>query len=122
MNWKNKIIFTCNLLMLAGALWTLERHLDAQSPFGSIVGTLQGASGGAVPDVALTVKNLDDNSSRIAVSDAAGAFQALNLRPGSYEITASKNGFSDSRTGKLTLDARQQMRVDMKIEVAAVST
>ncbi len=121
MNWKKKIC-AGNLLILAGALCALEHHLDAQSTFGSIVGTVQDASGSAVPEVTLTVKNLDDNSSRIALSDASGAFQALNLRPGSYEITASKDGFSDSRTGKLTLDARQQMRVDMKLEVAAVST
>jgi len=118
----NKIISVCNLLILGGALSTLERHLHAQSTFGSIVGTVQDASGGSVPEVTLTVKNLDDNSSRTAVSDASGAFQALNLRPGSYEIMASKSGFSDSRTGKLTLDARQQLRVDMKLDIAAVST
>ena len=121
MNWK-KMMSAGELLILAGALCTLEHHLDAQSTFGSIVGTVQDATGGTVPEVTLTVKSLDDNSSRTALSDASGAFQALNLRPGSYEITASKNGFSDSRTGKLTLDARQQMRVDIKLEVAAVST
>jgi len=122
MNWKRKTICAGNFLILTVAPWTLEHHLDAQSTFGSIVGTVQDASGGAVPEVTLTVKSLDDNSSRVAVSDPAGVFQALNLRPGSYEITASKNGFSDSRTGKLTLDARQQMRVELKLEVAAVST
>ena len=119
-----KSTLTCSgkMLIVTGSLCCLQLLLDAQSTFGSIVGTVQDASGATVPDVALTVKNLDDNSSRTIVSDAAGAFQALNLRPASYEITASKSGFTDSRTGKLALDARQQLRVDVKLEVAAIST
>jgi hypothetical protein len=59
MSWK-KSIYAGNLLILAGALCALEQHLDAQSTFGSIAGTVRDASGGAVPEVTLTVKNLDD--------------------------------------------------------------
>jgi hypothetical protein len=93
----------------------------AQSTFGSIVGSTVDESGAALPSVALTVKNLDDNSSRALLSDN-GTYQALNLRPGTYQITATKNGFAAVQTGKLMLDARQLLRVDIKLEVAAVTT
>jgi len=122
MNLKNTMISSSKLLFLAGASCCLSLLLDAQSTFGSIVGTVQDASGAAMPGVTLTVRNLDDNNTRAAVSDTAGAYQALNLRPGSYEISASKEGFTDSKTGKLSLDARQQLRVDIKLDVAAVAT
>src|ERR1700730_3870026 len=90
-----------------------------QSTFGSIVGTAADESGAPVTGVALKVTNLDDNSSRVILSDN-GTFQALNLKPGTYQIAASKSGFAETQTGKLTLDARQQLRVDIKLQVAAV--
>jgi hypothetical protein len=95
--------------------------VNGQSTFGSIVGTAVDGTGAVIPGVILTVTNLDDNSTRSVVAEN-GTFQALNLRPGSYRISASKSGFADSKTAALTLDARQQLRVDIKLEVAAVAT
>lgn len=34
----------------------------------------------------------------------------------------SKSGFKDSKSGTLTLDARQQLRVDLKLELAEMTT
>ena len=62
----------------------------AQSTFGSIVGSAQDASGAAIPEVAVTVTNLDDNTVRTTVSDNSGEYQVLNLRPGKYEIKGVK--------------------------------
>ncbi|HEY1947342.1 MAG TPA: TonB-dependent receptor [Bryobacteraceae bacterium] len=109
------LIAVCLISFVQAGLW-------GQSTFGSIVGTVQDASGGPMPSVALAIKNLDENTERTLTSDEKGDFQALNLQPGAYEITASKNGFTSAKTSKLTLDARQQLRVDLKLEVAAVST
>ena len=97
-------------------------NLRAQSTFGSIVGSVQDASGGAIPEAMVTVKNLEENSTRSAASDASGTFQMLNLRPGSYQLVVSKAGFTDAKSGTIMLDARQQLRVDMKLELASVST
>jgi hypothetical protein len=80
------------------------------------------ASGSPMPAVELAIKNLDENTERTLTSDTKGDFQALNLQPAAYEITASKSGFTSAKTSRLTLDARQQLRVDLKMEVAAVST
>ncbi|HMF74816.1 MAG TPA: carboxypeptidase-like regulatory domain-containing protein, partial [Bryobacteraceae bacterium] len=109
------LLAVCLLSAVPAGLW-------AQSTFGSIVGTVQDASESGVPSVALSIKNLEENAERTFVSDANGGFQALNLRPGTYQITASKSGFTSAKTATLTLDARQQLRVDLKLEVAAVST
>jgi hypothetical protein len=87
--------------------------VSAQSTFGSIVGAVQDAFGGAIPGAAVTVKNLSDNTIRATVSDSAGEYQVLNLRPGSYEIVAAKEGFANATISGATLDARQQLREDL---------
>ncbi len=100
----------------------IQSNLDAQSTFGSIVGTVEDDSGSVVGDAAIAMKSLDENTSRTATTDASGLFQLLNLRPGSYEVTVSKSGFKDAKSGTLTLDARQQLRVDLKLELAEFTT
>jgi Carboxypeptidase regulatory-like domain len=111
----------CKLLTCVLYLSFTLSLANGQSTFGSIVGSTVDASGAALPGVMLTVRNLDDNSSRSIVSEN-GTFQALNLKPGHYQITAAKDGFADSKTANLALDARQQLRVEMKLDLAAVAT
>jgi Carboxypeptidase regulatory-like domain len=103
-------------LLLAGSSETVS----GQSTFGSIVGTVQDALGAAIPGALITVKNLSDNTSRSAVSDNSGEFQVLNLRPGPYEVVAAKEGFTNAAITGITLDARQQFRADVKLEVAGL--
>jgi hypothetical protein len=101
-------------------LVNLPAGLRAQSTFGSIVGTVQDASESAMPGVAVKVKNLNDNTTRSTLTDDAGDYQVLNLRPGSYQIVGSRDSFADATIASVSLDARQQMRVDLKLELAGV--
>ena len=107
-------IFAISLVTLPAA------NLSAQSTFGSIVGTVQDSSGAALPGVAVKVRNLADNTVRSTVSDSAGEYQILNLRPGTYEIFGSKQAFDTTTIPSATLDARQQLRADLKLEIAGV--
>ena len=95
--------------------------LRAQSTFGSIIGTAQDSSGAAMPAVAVKIKNLNDNTTRSTSTDSAGEYQVLNLRPGSYEIVGSKENFSPATIPAVALDARQQLRADLKLELAGVT-
>jgi hypothetical protein len=103
------------LSAMAVGLW-------AQSTFGSIVGTVQDATGAPMPEVSLAIGNLDENTERTLISDDKGGFQVSNLQPGAYEVSASKSGFAGAKTSRPTLDARQQSQVDLKMEVAISST
>src|SRR5260370_34342079 len=84
--------------------------LHAQSTFGSIIGTIQDASGAAMPGVAVKIKNLNDNTTRSTLTDTSGEYQVLNLRPGSYEIVGSKENFSPATIPCAALDAPHQLR------------
>jgi hypothetical protein len=109
------------VLTIACMLAYLPANLCAQSTFGSIVGTIQDSSGAAMPGVAVKIKNLNDSTTRSTVSDTAGEYQVLNLRPGSYEIVGSKESFNTATIASVTLDARQQLRADLRLEVAGVT-
>jgi hypothetical protein len=94
---------------------------SAQSTFASsIMGTVQDSKGATVAGVTLTLTNLDKNTTQTMTSDAAGAYVALNLIPGSYEIVATKYGFANANA-RITLDARRQLRTDLKLAPAAVN-
>ena len=94
--------------------------LHAQSTFGSIVGAVRDASGAPMPGAAIKIRNRNDNTTRSTLSDPSGEYEILNLRPGSYEITGSKTDFLDATIPSVTLDARQQLRADLKLELAGV--
>jgi len=60
---------------------------------GDIQGTVVDPSGSAVPNVALTLKDLGTGITRTTTSNTEGAFVFLNLMAGKYELTATAAGF-----------------------------
>jgi len=93
--------------MIACALESFQVKLAAQSTSGSIVGIVQDATGAVMPQVTVKIKNLSDNTMRATLTDTAGEYHLLNLKPGSYEIVASKENFVNSIVSSIGLDARQ---------------
>jgi hypothetical protein len=91
-----------------------------QSTFGTIVGIVRDQTEALIPDVEIEAKNLDDNTTRAAKSGSDGSFQFLNLKPGRYQITAVKSEFSRFKISSLQLDARQTVRADVVLQIAAV--
>ena len=95
---KGVFALCCAVAFLAG--FQGSQSAFAQSTFGSsIVGTVRDTSGAAVPGASLTIRRLENNSIRSTVSDDFGAYVALDLIPGTYEIAATKYGFAVSGTG-----------------------
>jgi len=92
----------------------------AQSTFGSIVGVAQDTNSAAVPEAKITIKNLDENTTHTTLADSQGNFQFLNLKPGRYEVTATKEGFANFKIAEISLEARQALRIEVKFLVAAL--
>jgi len=110
------IRFLVTLMLLSSPLL----RVNAQSTFGSIVGVAQDPSQATIAGATIKVRNLDENISRTAASDADGNFQFLNLKPGRYEITASVSGFADFKISEVQLDARQSLRIEVKFQLAQI--
>ena len=90
----------------------------AQSTLGTIAGAVHDASGAAVSDASLTLRNLDENTRFQAASAADGLYEFLNLKPGRYTVTAEKAGFATAETGEIVLDARHTKAANFALEVA----
>jgi hypothetical protein len=107
-------------LFLLPVILAIPLIAKAQSTFGSIVGVAQDTDLATVAGATIIVRNLDENTTRSTTSDSGGDFQFLNLKPGRYEITATKSGFMDFKLAEAQLEARQTLRVEVKFQVAAI--
>src|SRR6476659_720349 len=67
---------------------------------GSISGRVEDATGAVVSGATVTVKNVETGATRVATTDAAGAFRIPSLPLGPQEVRAEKTGFKAGvRTG-----------------------
>jgi hypothetical protein len=86
-----------------------------QSMFGDIRGTTRNRSGLPLPEVQVAVHSVEENTDRTVVSGADGTFAFQNLKPGRYQLTASKAGFGSSPVTNVELAAQQSFPVDMTL-------
>ncbi len=104
---------------LVAAILVSPVRVDAQSTFGSLRGNTTDASGAAVPKASVALHSVDENTDVSTLSDDSGNFVFENLKPGHYTITASKEGFARAVVNQVELTARQNLRVDVSLAVAA---
>jgi hypothetical protein len=64
---------------------------------------------------------VEDNTDRNIVSDRAGTFVVENLKPGHYQLKASKGGLASSSVTSVNLAEHQDLRVDMTLVAASGS-
>src|SRR4051794_11663495 len=66
----------------------------AQVATATISGTVSDASGAAIADAAVQVRNAGTGVTQSTTSDAQGRYSVPNLGVGDYEVQASRMGFS----------------------------
>ncbi len=96
--------------------------LAAQSTFGTLLGTVQDASGAVVAGAQITVTEVDTGIQRTAVSDSRGDYQVFNLLPGNYQVAVVAAGFEQFVRKGIALDPRAQIRVDAALRVGSKGT
>jgi hypothetical protein len=102
------------VLVLYSAAW-------AQAPTGEILGTIRDASGLSAPAAVVAVVNEATGQRLTACSNETGDYIVRALPPGQYSITAEKEGFKKAVRAGVTVTALQNVRVDLTLEVGAVT-
>jgi hypothetical protein len=111
------------LVALFSLLFMTTSRMEAQSTFGSIRGVAQDQSGAAIPDVQVTLHSVDENTDRLTMTDAAGAYAFDNVLANTYKIRAAHDGFAEMVVDGITLAARQDLRYTLTLTIAGqVST
>jgi predicted porin len=82
----------------------------------NLSGVVTDRAGAALPDVAVTIKNVDAAETRIIATDRGGHYHAYGLPAGRVEIRAAKPGFADETRKGISLAADQSATVDIKMQ------
>jgi hypothetical protein len=107
------------VLTLAASAVT-SRPALAQVATGSIVGTVVDSSSQVVPGAPVTIRNVNQNTTTALVTDAEGAYSALFLVPGTYEVHIALQGFKAWVRSGIVLQVNDRLRIDAKLEVGAI--
>jgi hypothetical protein len=88
---------------------------------GSITGTVHDKSGAVIANAQVTVSNEAKGINRTTPSNASGEYLVAGLGQGTYNITVSAEGFKKFEAKDVVLDVAQKARVDIALEVGAIS-
>ncbi|HTF61452.1 MAG TPA: carboxypeptidase-like regulatory domain-containing protein [Edaphobacter sp.] len=112
---RSKLWFLTIVMMMFSEL------LYAQNTSGTITGRVTDTTGATISGARVSIINIGSGDKRDITTDASGNFTATLLLPGSYNVTAEKEGFKTQvRTG-ITLQVDQTVRVDSSLEVGSTS-
>ncbi len=106
-------VFTYLCLLVPG--------VQAQTTYGSIVGTARDSSGAVVPNVKVTAVNESTNVSVSAVTSELGAYSFTTLPPGPYKVHAEVSGFRPVDITGIQLQVNQTVRHDLLMQIGQVS-
>jgi hypothetical protein len=99
----------------------VSTNVLAQTPTGTILGSVKDSQGGVVPGATVTATNTGTQFSRTVVTDDAGEY-ALRLLPvGNYQVAVTIPGFKNFTQSGIVLEVGRNARVDAIIELGAVS-
>jgi hypothetical protein len=86
-----------------------------QSMLGGFHGITQTDNGLPLSGVQVVVHHVDENTECSVVSNDQGAFRVEDLKPGRYQLTASKAGFASSPVTNVELAPEESFRVDLTL-------
>lgn len=86
---------------------------------GSILGLVQDASGGVMPDVTVVARNSATGVELKTVTNAAGFYAFPTLPSGRYELRVERAGFKPYLQTGLDVTANAALRIDIRLMVGA---
>lgn len=107
-------LFLALLLCLAPSL------AHAQFDAATVLGRITDQSGATVPGATVTLTNLATAIHTVAISDASGAYQFLNVRVGRYRLEAELQGFAKAIAPEVTVTVNARQRVDLSLQVGGI--
>src|SRR5579863_9532496 len=100
------------LATILGAL-LFSVALFAQGNFGRILGTVTDQSGAVIPGATVSVIDTQRGLARTLTTDAAGAYNAPTLIPGTYTVRVEAKGFKRLDRENVLLEVGKEIRVDL---------
>jgi outer membrane receptor protein involved in Fe transport len=109
----------CLSIVSIAALILLAIPALAQLPTATILGTAKDSSGGVLPNVTVTITNVDTGATRTVKTSDDGEFRAPELPVGRYEVRAEHPGFKTVTRKGITLEVTQQAVINLDFQVGS---
>ncbi len=107
------------ILILLAVVSMTPAPLSAQRATAVINGTIGDSEGRVIPGVVVTLINQDTNITNRTTTNDSGAFVFLNVDPGPYTLTFSKQGFRTVTVPSFTLVVNQILTENETMSVGA---
>ena len=112
---KRSIASTCVVLLAVFFLF-VTCTVFGQGNLGAITGTVQDSSGAVVPDLPLTITNVETGVKWTATTSSAGYYRVA-VPPGTYRLETQKQGFKTQIADKIIVPVAQVVTVDIALQV-----
>ena len=109
------------LLGVALGAATFSYAAWAQSQSATLSGTVTDGSGAVIPGVHVKISNIETGEALSGESNDSGTYVIPLIKPGRYNLTAEKQGFKQSQQAELVMETGAQVRIDVPLEVGALS-
>ncbi len=100
-------------------MWT-PVEARAQARAGSIVGVVSDASGGVLPGVSVVATSPSLTEQRTVVTDGSGHYAVVDLRPGTYTVVFTLQGFQTVRREGVILEGSFAAPVNAMLTIGAL--
>ncbi len=107
------------LSFAAGLLFALPAL--AQSQLATLTGTVTDPTGAAAPGAQVRAVEAETGERYSAVANSSGNYTIPLIKPGRYEVTCELTGFKQRKESGLVLETGQQARLDIRLEIGAVT-
>src|SRR5438128_7981760 len=102
-------------------MFVMPASASAQAVTGTLLGNVTDSSGAAVPGATVTATETQTNISRTTVSNESGYYIFSSLQNGTYSVDAELQGFKKFVRQNVKVDVNTTIRVDLKLEVGAIT-
>src|SRR6202166_398260 len=109
----------CLSVVSIAALILLAIPVVAQLPTATILGEAKDSSGGVLPNVTVTITNVETGATRAVKTGDDGEYQAPELPVGRYEVRAEHPGFKTVTRKGITLEVTQQAVINLDFQVGS---
>jgi hypothetical protein len=96
-------------------------RLSAQQVFGSIVGTVTDASGGAVNNAKITITDIQKATKFEVTTNESGNYTKGQLIPDQYQVSIEATGFQRAVSNPITVQVDAVARFDVALQVGNVT-
>jgi hypothetical protein len=108
-------------MMFLICIGTVLPALGQSSNTGTVVGTVTDPTGAVVDSADVNLTDPSVHSSRSATSNSTGRYILVDVPPGNYELSFSKQGFSTAKT-HITVEVGQALTLNMTLNVGSANT